>query len=354
MRLFQKRLNVGIELGPTDIKMVGWRRNGGDISLRFCDRVDLTSLHDLTSFETPDSVLIKGLRTLLHRRPLAHVEISASLPATAAAISSLQLGPVESHDELLQSVQAEMYRHCAAPPGALVVRCQQMPALNGHQNTARLIACAVPIHELRRYRNIYEQAGLRLSSLELEAFGLYNAFEALHKPAPTWTALMHVGATSTICILSHPDRLPLFARLKTGGSFLTERLMTELTIDFRHAERLKQRMHTPEWTGRSTFANSHLQGLLSEFITVLAAEVKTWLGEIESNSGMDRIDGVYLTGSFASPVVRRLLAQELNVHVKLWDPISELLRTGKVMTEQHETVTQDFLPALGISLKDDA
>ena len=357
MGLFLGKFRVGVDLGSTNIKIAGIGQKGQAFQLLFYDVIDLIKEYSLESFsEINDEHYIEQLRKLVTKYHLINAKVSATLPANSAIIHNLKLNPDQTESEIIETIHAELRQFGLEKIEEMHIACHEMDENNSEEQQLSLLACAIPNSVLERYRRILEEGRLKASVLDLDALGVYNAFNFFHgKKISVPTTVLQIGSQYTVCLIMLPGKTPFFYVIKLGGNTITNKIMEELCLSFFKADKLKRRIFRPKWTNTEAFQKLTLSEILSEFADNLISEVKRCLQHYQSCEDVAEIGKIYLTGGAAKmDLLVSLFYQKLKIETELWNPLNFFKKTSAQQDEQNRQLLGIHLtPTIGTLLRGD-
>lgn len=166
--------------------------------------------------------VLKGIKKKLGGPPAAH----AALPEEAAYVFSMHVPRASTRDQIMSMVEFELEGRVPIPPSQAVY---DYDTINSHDDKGEEIAVTVFPRELAEgYARAFEEAGIELMSLEIEARSIGRAISTgANDPV---TLLVDCGRARTgIAILKHS--VPIFtSTIELGGDNMNAAVKEALGI----------------------------------------------------------------------------------------------------------------------------
>lgn len=354
--LLPGKFRVCLDLGSTHIKIAGVKCQGQTYQLLFYEVVDLVKNYSIGALDQiDDERYIEELEILVHKYHLKNRKVYATLPAKEAIIHRLKLNVSGNEENLSEIILKEFEKLSVEPVADLKIACQYFTE-GEEPNRISLLACGIPQAVVDRYERILRRCKLRVSVLDLDVIGVYNAFYFFCKSVASLpVTLVHIGAQSTVCIFMHPTKTPFFHVIKLGGATLTIRIAQEHGIKYCKAEELKRRMYQSKWMSTPSYQHSILNEIMVDFANELTSEVKRCLRHYQSNEGFGAIKQIYLSGGGARMAfISKLLRDHLAVECKIWNPLEYFVNQSPEQGDDMRRKMGVYLtPAIGTLLRGD-
>ncbi|MFC1674363.1 type IV pilus assembly protein PilM [Candidatus Omnitrophota bacterium] len=315
--------SFGIDIGTATVKMV---------KLKFhADQVELCAFD-----------LKPSLKEISPSINDSQVNISVSGPSTVMRYVNL---PRMKSEELKQSLRFEAQKYIPFPIAEVNLDSW---ILNEHaSNNEMLVLLAAAKKDCVSQRvKLAQDAGLKVSSLDIDSAALLNAFIYNYQPGSEklkTVGLLNIGAgTSNLNILE--DNTPRLSRdICIAGAHFTQKIVDSLVVDLKAAEGLKLN------PGKDKLdrINLSVKGVLSS----LAGEIRTSFDYYESRSGA-AVEKIFLSGGgslFGG--LKDMLAELLGVGVEYWDPLSKITVAGSFDPDKIKAQSSQLAVAVGLALR---
>lgn len=351
--LFNK-LYVGLDIGSTSLKIVGFTRNRQGYVLKFHEVVDLVEKHAPESFyDLTDELLVDEMLALKSKYKLQKSDLRLVLPGRKAAYKSLQVQAEHGEAQILTAVAHAFDTVTADENSDLEIACQEMETAATSAESISLFACAVPKSTLFRFKHLLQQAGLQASVMDVDALAIYNVFHYTQPRKEGPATIVHIGSQFCTCITTMPDAAPFFKTIKLAGNDITKRIMEETGLNYARADKLKRKIYQSKWAGSKPFLQSRLADIYREFTGLVSAEVKKCIRHYQSTLGVAESGDLYLTGGgVALGTLQQSLCEELQTGVNIWNPLTTFLPAEQAQTQDSELPgTLRLTPALGAVLR---
>ncbi|MCA9545684.1 MAG: type IV pilus assembly protein PilM, partial [Myxococcales bacterium] len=180
------------------------------------------------------------------------------------------------------------------------------------------------------YAGVVREAGLVPVVVDVDAFTLYNCFEASYGFPPGETVvLIDIGAgTITINVVS--NGVSTFTRdISMGGNQYTEEIQKQLNVSYDEAEAYKRGGEAG--VDADSVVPQEVEQVMSAVSESMASEIHRSLDFYLATSSEGRVSRVYLSGGTAKvPSLARTIEDKVGVAVELIDPFRNIQIDGKV------------------------
>jgi len=264
---------LGVDIGTTSIKMAEVAKKGDGFRL-----VNYGILETKKYIEHPNQAIQTGsleivekevvelLRTLLNEVKPKSKTIIASIPTYSSFIFPLDM-PLLSVAETAKSVNFQAKQYIPLPPEAVSVDWVKVDEFENDRGVKfqRLLLVGIPSNVIRKYKEIFRVAGLRLAALELETFALTRAIGKFSEP----TMVVDIGGEATEINVVENGFVKHSAVSDYGGIQLTKSLSRGLGLSATRAEELKRHRGLVGKEGES-----ELSTLILPFLDVIIQETR--------------------------------------------------------------------------------
>ncbi len=326
---------LGVDIGTSSIKLVECRNQGGQprlVTYAFLERptniIKSDSLQEQTEIATAIRELIKRSRAKTDRA------ISA-LPNFSVFSSIISL-PVMPRKEMYSAVRWEAKKFVPMPIEEMVLDWRLLKDKKRSANDAalkasnlpspdkpvseehgpknlRVLLTAAPKTLVKRYLEIFKNAGLKLVSLETESFALERS---LLGGEPGSFIIVDIGSVVTNITIT-VNGIPLLNRsIDVGGETITKAIANSLNVEVERAEQFKRDVGVGSVQGTA----SQIPRAIEFVINSILNEIR-YVFNLYRNQGEKPIEKILLAGG--SAFLARLpeyLATTLNMKVIIGDP----------------------------------
>ncbi len=352
MKVFIKKIRVGIDLGSSSIKIVGFRLKRGVCHLEFIHTIDLVKKYSLEPFqEVADDLYVEQLRELVQKYGLKRTEISVTLPVGSGIIQVLKVAAAQSEDELFGKIRSELKLVTDQNLDDMQIACLELEDKDCADDKISLLVCAIPNEIFARYRSIISEAGLKANVFDLDALGVYNDFYYFSEKDFGPTTIVQVSDHYSICLIILPGRPPFFHVIDLGAKHLNEQTaeMTNSKVETSVAAGDESK-----WTDLDLLQkkSSPLQIHPANFEN-FSSEVRKCMRHIQSHEGVSKFDKIYLSGGgFVLADLAESFEQAFGIETKIWNPILQFTNGGNnELTRDQLESGRYLIPAIGTALR---
>jgi type IV pilus assembly protein PilM len=210
----------------------------------------------------------------------------------------------------------------------------------------KILLTAAPKNLVEKYIRIFKAAGLKLLSLETEAFALERS---LGGNASQPVMIIDIGSVSSDVVII--DRgVPVLTRsIDTGGVTITQAVMKSLNVDLKRAEQFKRDI------GFSSSGPGDLPEIIKTTINPIINEVKYCLDIYftqQSEGETHSLEKIILTGGSAFlPDLVNYLNQLLEIKVIIGDPWDKVIYPLELKPVLQELAPR-FSVAVGLAMRE--
>ncbi|MFH0828930.1 MAG: pilus assembly protein PilM [Candidatus Kerfeldbacteria bacterium] len=368
MALFKggKGSYLGIDIGTSSVKFVELRNEGGRPRLStyaFVERP--TNMIKIDSAQEQAQVSA-ALRDLAKKSHATVDRVIAALPSFAVFSSIVSL-PVMPRKDLYAAVRWEAKKFVPMPIEEMVLDwrlLKENPAtgiLMGIEKSGagsetkegkeergpknlRVLLTAAPKNLVKRYIDIFKNAGLKLLSLETESFALERS---LLGGEPGIFMVVDIGAIATT-ITVIVNSIPLINRsIDVGGETITKAIANSLNVDTQRAEQFKRDIGMGIQEGGA----SQIPRAIEFVINSIVNEIR-YVMNLYRNQADKPVEKVILAGGSSFLInLPEYLSTTLNMKVFIGDPWSRVVYPIDLKPALDE-IGPRFAVAVGLGMRE--
>jgi type IV pilus assembly protein PilM len=240
-RLLPKQtLFVAVDYGTRWIKTASVSIAGPKPMLLQLSRV----AQPLSGADEPDQeARVARLAEAVELAGIKNQEVIATLSADKVITRHIQL-PIIPEKELASAVSFEAEKLIPIPLSDLIVRHVKLGESEGEEGRQQeVLLAAVPIEVVYGFYEMFVQAGVVISALDLPSLALWRALSGVIGPGvrPDGViAIVDIGAVNTTLIVVDQGSLLFWRSLAVGGDMLTKSMADTYTTSFEEAQKLKE------------------------------------------------------------------------------------------------------------------
>ncbi len=387
---------LGVDLGAVSTKVVELRNEKGRPQLVTYGFVE--EAVDLVRGDSPEikEKIVSFLKEICRRAKTTSTKVIAALPAFSVFSSIVSL-PRVAKKELPSTIRWEAKKVIPMPLEEMILDWKILPdggellktkkgidinneeaeinkvikTKDGSKNIKVLLAGA-PKDLVKKFVEVFRQAGLNLISLETEAFALSRSLIGNDKS--TIMVVDFGGVTTNISVID--SGVPVLNRsLELGGSTITRAIADSLNISLARAEQFKRDVGISlDGTTNQNEIPKTIEANLSPIINEIKYCFSLYQSQnlsIEKNNSINggegfnpratnlnsalfsgRIEKIILTGGSALlPHLSEYLTGLLNVRVYMGDPWARIIYPVELKPVLEE-IGSRFSVALGLAMRD--
>ncbi len=276
---------LGVDIGTVSIKAVEVERTADAVKLvnygilekkEYLERSN--EVIQTTSFKLVEKDTAVLLKTLLRDMRPGVDHVVASVPLFGVFVVPIEM-PMLSPAETQQSLFFQARQYIPIPPEKATLDWTKVEEYENDkgQQFQRILLTAIPNETLQRYKNIFQMAGIPLSSIEVESHALIRSLLTAADPP---TLIIDIGAESTGLAVVEGGALKQTGQTDYGGVALTQALARSLDVSAWRAEELKCRRGLLGFGGESELSTS-----LEPFLDVIIQEAERVRGIYQGGKG---------------------------------------------------------------------
>jgi type IV pilus assembly protein PilM len=217
-------------------------------------------------------------------------------------------------------------------------------------NKMDVLLVAVKKEIIKSYTDAIEEAGLIPAVMDVDYFALENMYEANYAAEAEngVVALIHIGSQYTSITLLQNGASIFTGDLSLGGSYFTDMIARELSLEVEAAEAFKT-------TGKSEGNNEAIfEATLRSTSEELAEEVRRTVslyGAVPSDDG-EGLKAIYLSGGGAKLIgLRAMLEERMGVPARLSEPFRAFTVHRNIDRNYLADVAPYFAVGAGLSIR---
>ncbi len=345
MSLFTKK-SLGIDIGVSSIKIIELSvankktKLENYIEFRFPHATSLT-IFDKETMLLSSHVAAGVLVGLFNKLKIDKKKVALALPDFSTFFTTFTLPPM-SETELPQAIEFEARHHVPLPLQEVIFDWQVIGKQGGSViNKQKILLVAVPKNVLAHYQKMADLSKLTIKGMEAEIFGLIRSSipkEKVNSPV----ALVDFGWQGTTLSIVLDNKLFISYSFDLSSTDLTKQLAKTLNVDFRVAEKLKQKHGLDP-------QNNEVYKVLSDIINNFTTEVQKVCNDFYQKEGKE-VKDIILTGGTALLFgLKEHLKERLNKEVQIANPFASL-SYPKALENRLKQIGPSFAVAVGVAL----
>ena len=358
---FRSKKFLGVDVGTSYIRVVEIKKVGKGLQLENYGHVETATEKKQTARDLrkgnmlfdDEETIASALRSICQEAGITTKEVNFSIPDFSSFFTTLQL-PQMSKDELAEAVQYEARPYIPLPISEITL--DWIVVEEDPSRDLTILVVAVPNDVIRRYQEVAELAGLKISILESEAFSLVRASVQREEDKQKVIGLIDIGVRSTTCNVVDHGTLKASHSLAVGGNALREVLVKSLNIGYNEAEEQERKygLLVQSDTATSVPGNKQIvpntRDILLPLVDSLIEEVKKVFRNFYRNEGKE-IQKIILAGGISLlPGFKEYIADSFNKEVVYADPFTHMTYPA-ILKETLVEKGPSYAIAVGVAMK---
>jgi type IV pilus assembly protein PilM len=316
---------LGLDVGSSAVKLVNLSEQRGEYTLEHFGVTELDPDAIVDGAIMDAGHVADAIRRVVGGQKLKQKRVAISVSGNSVIVKKIHL-PIMSEEELAESItwEAEQYIPFEISDVHLDFHIMESgdPSVPSGQMPVLLVAAKK--ERVSELVTLVEEAGLKPTIVDVDAFGLENIFCANFGVGDRITGLVNVGA-SAININVLLDGMSAFTRdISMGGDRYTEEIQKGLNVSFGEAERAKRGERI------EGIDQAKVQQIIQSTNVEVASEIGRTFDYFKTTVQATQIDKVYLAGGASKTQgLLEQVGERLGIPVQLLNPFENIhLGTG--------------------------
>lgn len=317
MLFAKKRETVGIDIGSSSVKLVQLREQKGAYQLLNVGILPLPAEAIVDNTLMDSSSIVETIKNLIKSLNIKATDAACSISGNAVIIRKIVL-PAMTSAELEEQIQWEAEQYIPFDINDVNIDFQILSPDENDPSKMNVLLVASKKDIVNDYITVFNETGLKLAVLDVDAFAAQNAFEINYDVFPEEViALVNIGA-NIMNLNIVKGGASLFTRdVQLGGSVYTDEIQKQFGVGSEEAEKIKLSGECPD--------QGKLQGIISRLNETLSLEMRRSLDFYNSTASEGKIGKVYLSGGAAkTAMLVEAVSQRLGVPVEILKPFQKI------------------------------
>jgi len=235
---------LGIDIGTTSIKVIEVKKgrqmpevvNYGFLeSSGYLARANQAL--QTSSLKIFEADVVELLKTIIKEMGTSAKDVVASLPPFSVFTTMLDF-PIMEASEVEKAIVYQAKQYVPLPLSEVAIDWIKVGEYDDDRGFKhqKILLISVPQEQIKKYRRIFQDAGLALRALEIESLSIARLFTG----DPTPTIIVDIGSRSTNVIFMQDAVLTWNAQSDIAAASLTQAIASSLGINPLRAEELKK------------------------------------------------------------------------------------------------------------------
>ena len=324
---FKNRINIGIDIGSSSVKVVGIKLNNKSAKLKFFRIHDLfDENHSRNSEDTNISLLNNVLLELKHELGYKKSKLNVALSGENTFVYNLEI-PEIAHDEIMRTIQWQLKSIAPWDINKVEMDYFPVPLPGNSEEQKKIILGVIDKNELSKYVHILNEEHFEPKIMEIDCLALFNCFEYFEGFIESEAVIVvNIGSLVSNCIAYHPNKNLYFRKLPFSGLSITKVIQENLNCTLSDAEYLKREIEMDVFAEEvDNQQKQRLDDSLDKSISAFCSDLDQFIKYFQSKEQIDKISKIYLTGgsvNFRKLILR--IQEALFMPVSVWNPLKYL------------------------------
>lgn len=332
---------LGLDFGSGGIKLVELMNEKGRARLLTYAFLERSASEMSQKYLDDPAGTAELLKKMMKKGKVTTRRAISALPISSVFSSIISIQKSPKKEDMEEAVRMQAKKLIPLPLEEMTVDWKPIKASGGDEKFTQVLLTGAAKTLIKKYVDIFNQAGLELLSLETEALALIRSLVGRDRSA---TLLLDIGSVRTNIIVVEGG-VPYVSRsVAQGGLSITKEASTALGVEANQAENMKKDVAAMAGLGAGSGFPKVFEKVFAPIITELNYSMNLFLGQ-PSNAGK-RIEKIVLTGGGALlPNLAEYLGSALNMRVYIGDPWARV-----VYPESLKPVLDQIGPRYGVSV----
>ncbi len=275
-------------------------------------------------------------------------QIAMAMPSSAVISKRVAIAADLSETDLELQVESEANQYIPFPLEEMNLDFQVLgPKAKNSQEVEVLIAAAKK-EKIEDRVAVAEEAGLKVSIMDVDAYATETVFRLLAKQLPdydkrTTTMIVDIGAQMThINVMVGLDSV--YTREQPfGGATLAQEIQRRYGLSAEDAELARRQGELPA---------SYAEEVLTPFMQSVASEIMRAVSFFTNSTQHTKVDQVVLAGGVAAlPGLTALVAEKTSITTTLAHPFANMALASKIKAHQLAIDAPSLMVACGLAMR---
>ncbi len=344
--LGNENLFLGIDIGDSSLKMVELKKKGQKILLSnyaFSENVSEINFNRVDDI----NYLSQAITKVMKEAGMKAKRATVSLPTFAVFSSIINIANADKNT-LANGVNEEAKKVIPLPLEEMVLDWKVIPDKNGKtpvSGNIQVFLTGSPKKLVRKYIDVFKQAGVILASLETETFSLVRSLIGDDK-APMM--IVEIGANSTDLSIVK-DSIPVLNRsLTVCASTVTKALAAKLGMTYAQAEQFKLDL---SFSLNADASQEDLPQLITKTLEPIVTEMQ-YLIDFYRSQNDENLEKIILSGGGSLFLnLADYFSKRLNIKVIIGNPWSRVEYPQEIRPVLEE-VGPKLAVAIGLAMRE--
>jgi type IV pilus assembly protein PilM len=275
-------------------------------------------------------------------------QVVLALP-TSAVISKRVIMPAGMRDEDMElQVESEAHQYIPFPLDEMNLDFQVLGPIGKDSDEVEVLIVAAKKEKIDDRVAVAEEAGLKVSIMDVDAYATETAYRQIFKQLPahtkkTVTMILDIGAHVThinVMLGTHS----IYAREQAfGGAMLSQEIQRRFGLSPEKSEIAKRQGGLPD---------SYEQEVLQPFLQTLVSEAVRAVSFFTNSTQYNKVDHLLLAGGVsAMDGLATLIEEKTGVHTLVANPFNGMSLVKKIKASQLEHDAPALMIACGLALR---
>ena len=344
---------LGVDLSIDSIKLVELKPEKGKPQLVTYGYTESKSDVLQGDFISNTNITSALLKEVANKAKVTTTNALASLPISSVFTSVVKLNNLYKRDlgnktRLKALLSSEIKKILPRPLEEMVFDFNLIPTeeidkaqLNAKIETVRFLITASANESVKKYLEIFKQAGFQLTNLDIEAFALIRSLVGNDK---SLLMIIDIGENRTTLSIVNMTMPVLNRSIQVGGSAITKALADNLNVVLGEAENYKLDLGIMMNQQKMNNYPKVVEDALAPIITEINYLIRTYY---QQAGDYKRLDKVILTGgtSLLGNFLDKYISQTLDIRAYVGDPWARI-----VYPEELKPVLQEIGPRFSVAI----
>ncbi|MFP4106721.1 MAG: pilus assembly protein PilM [Phycisphaerae bacterium] len=352
---------IALEVGSDSIKMLQFQRVGGQLHVAASARWKFPGSIPLEDRDHRRELAPEAIREMLKNNNFRGKRVVSCLSSLDLQIKNVRL-PQMPEEELIKSIAweaGERFNQEVTSDTLGWLHAGQIR--QGGEKKNEIILLAADQNALDGHLKMIDQAGLVPTAIDAEPIAVFRSFERfLRRTADeeVVTVVLDMGLAATRVIVGKGRSIIFMKSIPIGGKKLNEAVADQLNLGYQEAVELRERIMRSNECGETNSVenpnsvNWTVHDAVRGAVDELAREVALCLRYCSVTFRGLRPRKVFLTGGEAyDPAVMQLLSEQLNIDVKVAQPLQGMDVSAADLGSDRRGVMPEWATCAGLALR---
>ena len=324
-------MSLGIDIGKHSIKIVEIQKTNDTIQLKNAD--SLNTFNDMKLFDLEklnNSQIIASIQDLCKKmniNPKKMKQIVSSLPSDLADVRQITTLDLPD-DELTISLELEAKKHIPLDGTDTIIDYHHLGANKSELDKIDVLLVATTKSKIKEHSELIKGCGFKPGVFDADSVAIANIYQhSSNLPTEGADVILNIGNSITNLIVWGENSNFFTRNIEISGNNFTKEISRQLSLNYEEAESLKfeKGVNVFENINDDAAENTGISIEKKTIFNDFTEDIRKTLRFYMKNNNQSFFNTFYLCGGSSQlPGLKEFIASNLNVKVKILNPLNNI------------------------------